>query len=119
MLLPVALLLPFHHQRPKPADGSPICYTDEDAPLLAICVAATVSCSTCVCACVCVHTYICVHVCQLPPVPMLQAETANSLMKCLQTGKVAALHLGHLTCEAGVGLLPPVALRLVHMRRDM
>ena len=40
-------------------------------------------------------------------------------MKCLQTGKMAALHLGHLTCEAGVGLLPLVALRLVHMRRDM
>ena len=69
--------------------------------------------------CVCMLTYVRLHTCQVPPVPLLQAETANSLMKCLQTGKVAALHLRHLTCEAGEGLLPLVALRLVHMRRDM
>ena len=48
----------------------------------------------------------------LPPVSLLQAETANSLMKSLQTSKMTALHLGHLTCETGVGLLPLVALRL-------
>ena len=88
-------------------------------PLCDLCSSYSELLPVCLCVCVCVCTYICVHACQVPPVPMLQSETANSLMKCLQTGKVAALRLGHLTCEAGVGLLPLIALRLVHTRRDM
>ena len=55
----------------------------------------------------------------LPPVSLLHAETANSLMKSLHASKVTGLHLGHLTCETGVGLLPLVALRLTNSRSDM
>lgn len=52
-------------------------------------------------------------------VSFLRAEAAHSLLKCLTLGEMAALHLGHLTCEAGVGLLPLVILSPAHLRRDV